>query len=150
MTLIERIEAASATDHAELDAIDLAIAEWCYTGGAPGLVNYDPEMWLIRNGGWARSIDAAVGLAERVLPGWSWNVASAGILLKLRPCAFLAEPEDNGAPEPWAFDRDVYRGDASTPALALLAAILRAVAYFMTYKKTGAVMMNSPSPPAEG
>ncbi|GEM_PF-6119925 len=24
------------------------------------------------------------------------------------------------------------------------------VAYFMTYKKTGAVMMNSPSPPGEG
>ena len=69
MTLIEQIEAASADDHAELDAIDLAIAEWCYSGGAPGLVNYDPEMWLIRNGGWARSIDAAVALAERVVGG---------------------------------------------------------------------------------
>jgi hypothetical protein len=69
MTLVERIEAVRATDHAELDAIDLAIAEWCYNGGAPGLVNYDPEMWLIRNGGWARSIDAAVALAERVVGG---------------------------------------------------------------------------------
>ena len=126
MILVKRIEAVRADDHAELDAIDLAIAEWCYTGGAPGLVNYDPEMWLIRNGGWARSIDAAVALAERVLQGWLWDVASADRLLKTRPCAFLAAPEDRGGPEPWALDRDVYRGDASTPTLALVAAILRA------------------------
>jgi hypothetical protein len=113
MTLIERIEAASATDHLELDAIDLAIAEWCYTGGAPGLVNYDPEMWLIRNGGWASSTDAAVGLAERVFPG----------------CRVMVERANDGTGWAMLESRTMsgkVMADASTPALALLAAILRA------------------------
>ncbi len=119
MTLIERIEAASADDHAEIDVIDLAIAEWCYTGGAPGLVNYDPEMWLIRNGGWARSIDAAVALAERVHPCWAWSVGQnvrSGMWV-----AYALARGDDGAPY------QTTSGTARHPALALVAAILRAM-----------------------
>lgn len=128
MTLVERIEAASATDHPELDAIDLAIAEWCHAGGAPGLVNYDPEMWLIRNDGWVRSIDAAVALADRVLQGWVWIVRSPDRLMEVDAKAYaeIAAPEDNGAEAPWDVRRASYRSDASTPALALVAAVLRA------------------------
>lgn len=125
MTLVERIEAASATDHPELDAIDLAIAEWCHAGGAPGLVNYDPEMWLIRNDGWVRSIDAAVALAERVLPGWWWTAGRCGLTCHASvgpDRAFISEPDlsrfDAG------FHADIP--NPSTPALALVAAVLRA------------------------
>ena len=120
MTLIERIEAASATDHLELDAIDLAIAEWCYTGGAPGLVNYDPEMWLIRNGGWARSIDAALGLAERVRPRWgAWSVGQ-NVHSGMWFAYALAPGEERAAYQ-------LTSGTARHPALALVAAILRAM-----------------------
>ena len=118
MSLIERIEAASAADHAELDAIDRAIAEWCRAGGAPGLVNYDPDLWLERNGGWVRSIDAAVALADRVLPGWVWIVRSPDLLMEVDAKAYaeITAPDDNASD----------CADASTPALALVAAVLRA------------------------
>ena len=110
MSLIERIEAASAADHAELDAIDRAIAEWCRAGGAPGLVNYDPDLWLERNDGWVRSIDAAVALAKRVLP---W--AKVG----------FAE-DAAGSWEAWIGAREPFSTRHATPALALVAAVLRA------------------------
>lgn len=45
------------------DALDLSIAEWCYSNGAVAGVNYDPRMWIERNGGeFTRSLDAAMTL----------------------------------------------------------------------------------------
>lgn len=65
------------------------------------------------------SLDAALAAAERVLPGWTWEITIDG-------CGSV-----QGAPEMWpeglaAPDRDGVYVTAQTPALALCAAILRA------------------------
>ncbi|HRL05081.1 MAG TPA: hypothetical protein PL098_00040 [Brevundimonas diminuta] len=64
------------------------------------------------------SVDAALALAERVLPGWRWSVQQLGpnyeASLTLPNGAFLLSP-----------DTEVYT-IAKTPALALCIAILRA------------------------
>lgn len=74
------------------------------------------------------SIDAALSLAGRVLPGWAWNVCGPDRMVAPddRSWAAVAAPEMNGALEPWDLDRETHEARAATPALALCAAILRA------------------------
>lgn len=56
------------------------------------------------------SIDAAVQLCERVLPGWIWDVTSTGT-------SWVMTPGDSD---------EHFAASAATPAIALCAAILRA------------------------
>jgi hypothetical protein len=78
------------------------------------------------------SIDAALALVERVLPGWAWNLCNRDpLLLTEKDCkaysACLADKETRGGPEPWTIDRDVYEGEGVTAALAILDALLSAL-----------------------
>ena len=124
MSLIERIEAAGP-DRAWVwqDGLDVA--------AALGLdhTRIDDPPFIARivsalNG----SVDSALKLAGRVLPGWAWNICGPDRLVtdEHRAYALLAAPKMTGGPEPWGLDREVYEVRASTPALALVAAILRA------------------------
>lgn len=65
------------------------------------------------------SIDAAVALVERLLPGWGWQVGRNGAAFVYRYVDDLKE----------ALDDDVtFRGKGATPALSLLLALLDAIA----------------------
>jgi len=55
------------------------------------------------------SVDAAIALAERVLPGWGWLAQNCG-----HPAGVLVK------------DDIAYEGRGATPAIALCIAILRA------------------------
>ena len=67
------------------------------------------------------SLDAALALAERVLPGWLWQVTTITTAIGgiRKPFAVVMNPDD---------DNDDIRtfGEATTPALALCIAILKA------------------------
>ena len=66
-------------------------------------------------GHYTASIDAALALVERVLPGWHW--------IRKSPLSMTVyqDPKDEKA---WAVHFD---GAGATPALSLLAAILKAL-----------------------
>lgn len=63
------------------------------------------------------SIDAALGLLERVLPGTTWALSSTGE----RPLCRLFVPVGRSCASGWR------EADAATPPLAVLAALLTAV-----------------------
>ena len=96
---------------------------WARTGGLvrDGVYTDDaPEL--------TGSVDAAIALAERVLPGWGWDVASNTPHIKA-----CLDP-DLGAPcakyPHWAAVSNVSSHnfhDAATPAMALCVAILKAL-----------------------
>lgn len=124
--LLARVEAATGPDR-ELDA-----ALWLdFTPGATrraSTVKSSKGLWpdytidetreaggaLIVVPAYTASLDAALALVERVLPGWVWsvgNLASGGgqaYLMRAQSAALIG-------------------GKASTPALALLAAMLKAL-----------------------
>lgn len=128
-TLIAKLEAATGPDR-ELDvAISCAIdgrvlekrgndrKEWLYPQGKdggrqdPGPYGYTTNM----SPSFTASIDAAVALAERVLPGLDWGAYSFG--------------EDGAQGKVWKHgwhDDTVIYGDHPSPAIALVIAILRA------------------------
>ena len=60
------------------------------------------------------SLDAALALAERVLPGWVWNMGND------LPCWVHLWIDDRN------YDGNPIKGDAATGPLAMCAAILRA------------------------
>lgn len=64
------------------------------------------------------SLDAALALVERKLPGWGWQVHSKSDSPHNDCFAFLGEDVADGP---------AYRAYAKTPALALCLALLRAV-----------------------
>lgn len=69
------------------------------------------------------SLDAALALAERVLPGWTWDIAG--------PREPITGTDDGRPSAALRLDADrpsLRIGTATTPALALCIAILRAVA----------------------
>ncbi|PZU22454.1 MAG: hypothetical protein DI589_11200 [Shinella sp.] len=126
-TLIAKLEAATGPDR-ELDvAISCAIdgrvlekrgndrKEWLYL---PGTNNWrqDPGSYgQFLSPRFTASIDTAVALAERVLPGWDWGAHSFG--------------EDGAQGKVWKHgwhdDTAIY-ADHTSPSIALLIAILRA------------------------
>lgn len=63
------------------------------------------------------SIDAALALCERVLPGCHWSVSNAAV--RPRANVWMASPISRGISPP-------PHSSAATPALALLAALLKA------------------------
>lgn len=106
--LIARIEAATGQD----DAIDLAIATWCFNNGGMLDVTYDPQLWIIRCGG---EFTGSVDWAIRLVPADYWW----GIIMR--------SAENSG------FSAAVLPPDTAmvwhvgaTPALALCLAALRA------------------------
>lgn len=125
--LIGRVEAASGPDRA-LDR-DIAVAT--------GVLHVDAsreegrQLYRIENdGSWTfgglgdnilirpvtASVDAALALIERGLPGWSWCIDCDGCVL-----ARVAPPEIalNGA--------NIIEAEGKTPALALVLALLKAL-----------------------
>lgn len=104
-SLIEKLEAGPVyLTHKE--AYDLAI--WFGSDAALGLAQ------AIRKAFAGGSFDAALALAERVLPGWEGEIDFG------RRGFACIHPEQ---PYPAHLE---YNAEASTPALALCAAILRA------------------------
>lgn len=130
-TLIAKLEAAKGPSR-ELDA-EIA-ATFHYVSHMPDWVNNWSGKWeaaksgrvyLMEDSGnrgpnfisdsFTDSIDAAVALSERVLPGWDWGSHSFG--------------EDGAHGEVWKHgwhDDTVIYGAHSSPAIALVIAILRA------------------------
>lgn len=120
--LLARVEAAAGPDR----GLDCDI--FCATAESP-FVNYYPDCVLASLGGFAArveiadidkftsSIDAAVALCERVLPGWTaWEIRSrAGKSIFHAEVSRLVNGEE-----------DIEAANSASPALALLAAILRA------------------------
>lgn len=75
---------------------------------------------MIRKAFVGGSLDAALALAERVLPGWAWEIRldESGATIQAAPVWWmegLAAPDEGGV-----------SCSAATPALALCIAILRA------------------------
>lgn len=71
----------------------------------------DMSFWMIDR--YTASIDAALALMGRVLPGWDWTVSRGGF-------AEVQEPDKGDMGSFW-------QSRAATPALAILAATLRAL-----------------------
>lgn len=116
--LIARLEAAEEVTH----ALEVEFATFMYANGAmfASLVNYDPELWSERNASPLSSLDAALALADRVLPCWVWEIRidESGASVQGAPVWWLeglAAPDEGGV-----------SCDAATPVLALCISILRA------------------------
>lgn len=94
----------------------------CGDSGADelGIYNcFDRQVWSdYRQDAPDASVDAAIALVERTLPGWRWVVRRA-------------YPEDDGRPLHVSYveqvDGENFGAIAPTPALAILAALLRAL-----------------------
>lgn len=139
--LIARLEATEGPS----DEIDFDLARWLYANPSMcgALVNYDPELWVIRNGGWTDSVNAALVLAEWVFPGWyvgvqPWFHTDPDRVMSR---AYLIRPDWklwNPVGDDWC---DQHHGrSCATPALAVVAAILRAVQH--GYEAAGEVSPN--------
>jgi len=122
--LLERVKAATGPDR----EIDRDLTEALYsdisTRERRVLANdqfawMHPEYGLVRCEPYTASVDAALALVERVLPRWEFNLS-------------VEHPGDDGAAIWRAEIGDPLMGfdaEAPTPALALLAAALEALAY---------------------
>jgi hypothetical protein len=145
--LIERVEAATGPDR-ELDYRLAYFLGWRFSGFEWAKQSRDQD-WLSDDefatldemaGGWKRpdqkewpypgtntnevplwtaSLDAAIGLVERVLPGWAWDVEGGG----LRNHAHLLEPPKTPK-EAWQGQTGQF---GATPAIALMLALLHAL-----------------------
>lgn len=74
--LIARLEALTGPDR-EADEAIARLTGWSPTGGIPA--TGAPSHWYSAAFGmpaYTASLDAAVALVERVLPGWGWRVAT--------------------------------------------------------------------------
>lgn len=128
-SLIERLEAAETGSR----VLDGEI--WCATNGYEfvqwdgagcvyrtqpnGKISHDPNNNFRA---YSASLDAALGLANRILPGWDWSVTtittSFGGIKRVN--ALIVHPDHPA-------DSDILTfGEGETPALALCIAILRA------------------------
>jgi len=96
---VRRIEAARS---------GLAEEYWANWQASPDGTVYDPHT-RYSSQPFTASVDAAIALAERVLPGWGWLTQNCG-----SPKAIVVK------------DDDIYETQAATPAIALLIALLRA------------------------
>lgn len=133
MELIKRLEKASGPDRA-LDEAVMAVfyvRDKRHIGVTEGWDD-EPDSYLpVKSDVWVdpatdkwvsthahpftASLDAAVALVERVLPGWVWHASSDGPHARVQDRPGLL------------FARQVFEGKGSTPAAALVLALLRAV-----------------------
>ena len=124
-SLIARVEAAEAGGR-ELDAeIGFAIDGW-KTNLCPTV---DELKYLVENNGlrippYTSDLNAALKLVEAKLPGWDWQVSSFGKRGSAKVYHLAGENFANdGDDEDFA-----VTSDGATPALAICAALLRALA----------------------
>lgn len=113
--LLERVEKAEGPSK----ALDISISE-AVLGGMPRYDGDDCPEFLLP---YTASLDAAVALVEKMLPGW---VIQIGVYPE-RNVAGVTEPEREpfvGVTDQWP---RTWRAKGATPALALLAALLRAL-----------------------
>lgn len=122
ISLLDRVRAAEKSDReidaAIFEAIDPnfptgALRMWGLVGQAAFATG---AYTSVKASTYTSSIDAAVALAERVLPGELWKVSSN-----------FDEVADEAEPAYWARMRSPRLHFAATPALALLAAVLSAL-----------------------
>lgn len=151
--LLERIEAATGPDR-EIDSIIEATffapegwhieqspinGNWCIYSGTNARTG-QPRLWEAKGHSaigkpYTASIDAAVALVEKKLDGWGWQTGCP--LPYSKPREFYASVwrnglhvghdgwvNEDGKPMPPRPSPAIYR---STPALALLCALLRAL-----------------------
>lgn len=86
--------------------------------------NDDGDPWVYFTDGpdlplppaYTASVDAAIALAERVLPGWHWSIYDTDGVGRCN--AQMERPDFTGAED--------FDGTGATPAIALLIALLRA------------------------
>ena len=69
--IIERLQVARTEE--DFDAVDEALAK--ALNAACKVVNYDPQLWLIRNGGWTHSVNMTLDLAASLIPSWATALA---------------------------------------------------------------------------
>lgn len=129
--LLERVEKAVGPDR-EIDcAVAVAVDGYFVQGadpwGRPKYCYRDAEGivspgqghdMLVRR--YSASVDDDLALAERVLPGWECGVWAQTAEWRKRPKTWIGVLHD---PRGWAGET---RSELATPALALLAAIIRA------------------------
>lgn len=130
--LLERVEAASGADR-ELDVrLTLLLNDGSEINGQlpyndaqvelllvlsrPGVVEcedcgHESTAAWVPVPAYTASLDAALALVDRVLPGWDWVREYGGRMIVFNPAS-----------------DDTYGAKGSVPALALLAAMLRALA----------------------
>lgn len=107
--LIERVERATGEEDLELSVAILHAL--------------DIASYITDDGDPLTSIDAALALVERVLPGWTaWEIRS-----RARKTLFVAEISRLTGPLSEHSNEELVSGHASTPSLAVLVALLRAV-----------------------
>ena len=112
--LLSRLQGLTAPDREVDAAIGLAIGGWTLSDEGPyGTINVPDEGSYPNHPGslypsFTESLDAAVALCERVLPGYEWTVDKSGG----RGFAGVGQS---------------FNEEAATPAIALLIAILTAL-----------------------
>ena len=158
-SLLERVKAATGGDahlnQAIATAIDGYVLEkrgndrkpWFYPAEGRKGITYRHDYFSIPR--YTSSIDAALGLVERLLPGWMWRLASCSVSDDAWVCPDFNHPV-HGAAFKAMFDNayggrdpaeviieatDVDRRPAGQPALALIEAMLLGLALLTPLKE---------------
>ena len=129
-SLIEKLEEADVGSR-ELD-VSLAWNSWVEPKLWASTTSKGVTVWKVERQGkrvplpnYTTSLDAALALAERVLPGWWWTTGRCGLT-----CHASVGPDSKfiGEPDLSKFDSGFHADvpNPSTPAIALCIAILRA------------------------
>jgi hypothetical protein len=119
--LLERVEGASGPD-ADLS---MGVVFVAIPAG-----NVEARRWAWGIGDFTASLDAALGLVERVLPGWKWTVAHHHNMPDCEtpdPRPYYADAASAAWIEGETRRKEHAEAFGHTPALALLAALLRAI-----------------------
>ena len=123
--LLKRVEAATGPDR----EIDELLTAWSVGAVREEDATFDHKPAYHRDGFWVSigpiapytaSIDAAVSLIEKRLPGWAWLVDWIGMPDQPACHAEVWLPGYRSQ----HLGRERWRGEAPTPALALLRALL--------------------------
>ena len=109
---VRRIEAARS---------GLAEEYWANWQASPDGTVYDPHTRYSSNP-FTASVDAAIALAERVLPGWKWRVGRTELFPNGWAYVHKYDPSNCDRKDEAA----CADGRAANPAIALLIALLRA------------------------
>ncbi len=113
--LLERVKAATGPSDELDDAIADTLGLWEVTMEAEDMHSQPHE--VRRRDFYSDSIDAALALVEKMLPGWGWSVADYGHAGASCSCFLHPAPEQSSC----------LHDSGRTPPLAILAALLTAI-----------------------